>query len=435
MAEQKKTVYCINSDCKKELQVKVKYCPFCGTEYVDVQLQVEQAEQAKQAAEAQRQAEVLAAQAELERQNAEQEQQKAKQEEKEQREKDEKFQAEQAKKRQALEQKQAKREAEDKQEELARQQAELAQQKAVSIPPPPSKPSVPSPPPFQPEQPKKGSSGKYVVIAFIVIIIVIVLVFSGEDTPTTVQTEQTASQEDMSCETAINEINNHLQASKPSRALTIVQMYQSDCKKDSQFIELATQAESQSNAAKAKLNLAKEYLQKDNFAMAATAAQDALDIDNEVVGANELLQEIETLQQQHEQEQVTETEPTEEMPSMVEPQVDAAAEERRRAEQAALVQQKADLERQKAELERQKAEEAKRKVADARQQIGSNQVDPQITTTLINADKALRMKNYSGAKRIAREVLASSPNNAQALRIVRQAEESEAKAFDNMVIE
>ena len=106
--------------------------------------------------------------------------------------------------------------------------------------------------------------------------------------------------------------------------------------------------------------------------------------------------------------------------------------ERQKAEQV----KQQELARQKAEkAKREEAEKAKRQETAAKQQIGSNQVDSQITTALINADKALRMKNYGTAKRLAREILVISPNNAQALRIVRQAEDGESKAFQEMIIE
>ena len=57
MAQQKEDIIeC--SACNEKLQVKVKFCPFCGEEYVDLKLQAEQAEKAKQAAaEAKRQKE------------------------------------------------------------------------------------------------------------------------------------------------------------------------------------------------------------------------------------------------------------------------------------------------------------------------------------------------------------------------------------------
>ena len=87
MAQQKEDIIeC--SACNEKLQVKVKFCPFCSEEYVDLKLQAEQAEKAKQAAaEAKRQKE-LAAQVESERQKAAQERQRAEQAEKEQQEKD-----------------------------------------------------------------------------------------------------------------------------------------------------------------------------------------------------------------------------------------------------------------------------------------------------------------------------------------------------------
>jgi uncharacterized protein YkwD len=101
-----------------------------------------------------------------------------------------------------------------------------------------------------------------------------------------------------------------------------------------------------------------------------------------------------------------------------------------------LEQQKANVERQKAELEQQKADKAKQEVAEhQRAEAANNQQQQRISTALVHADKALRMKDYGAAKRTAREILASSPNNAQALRILRQAEAGEAKAFDEMVIE
>lgn len=54
---------------------------------------------------------------------------------------------------------------------------------------------------------------------------------------------------------------------------------------------------------------------------------------------------------------------------------------------------------------------------------------------LSRAERALNANNYGLAKSLAREVLSKAPNNAQARRILRQAEAGESKAFDDMVIE
>lgn len=450
MAEQEKTVYCINSDCKKELQVKVKYCPFCGTKYIDAKLQAEQAEKAKQTAtEAKNQID-LAAQAELERKKAEQERQKAKQVEKEQQEKEEKFQKEQEFKRQALEQEQAKREAEQR-EELARQQADLAYQKAEleRRKAEQLQQANTAPPVFHPAQPKKNTSGKYIVIAFVIICIVIFAFFSESDEPVSDQAGAPADQETV-CETAIIEIHKYLKVAHLARALNTIEMYQGECKAEQQFVELALYVKNQDKVAKEKFALAKEYLQQNDYAMAIESAQSVIDIDAEMVGIQEFIQKVELLQEQNSISEIAEAE---EYPVFASVQqqdergmLDMA---RQQVEQENLAKQKAELDRQRADLERQKAMEkakqealdrqkeeiAKRQETLTKQTVVTNQNDARTSTALVNADKALRMKNYGTAKKFAKEALAYSPNNAQAQRILRQAEEGEARAFEEMIIE
>lgn len=479
MAQQKEDIpNC--SACNQKLQVKVKFCPFCGVEYIDVKRQAEQAEKVKQDAEAKRQAEELAArQAELwrektklERQKSEQAEQqaKAKQEAEAKQKAEQEVQVKSGKqlpqvmpfgkyKGKSLDQipldyvqwllregniDSYLREALER--EKAKQEEQAMQQQPARLP-------------VQPVQPKKDSSTKYVVIAFIVILVVIFIVFNGDDKSVAPQTES-AVKPDNSCETAINEINQHLRVSKPSRALTVIQIYQTDCKKDKQFIALTVTAENQANTAKAKLALAKEYLQKNNLAMAESSAKNAIEIDSELVGGKELLQEIDESKQQAQNAILRANENTQMQTDVIaDSQNQAALDQARNQNSAEKLKQEnlnlqkalqdaqrkrdegsAEIAKQRA-IERQKAEQAAaeltRQRAAERQKAeqAKSQTEQQFSSALSSANKALKTKNYGTAKKIAKEVLASSPNNSSALRVLRQAEEGESKAFDEMIIE
>lgn len=87
-------------------------------------------------------------------------------------------------------------------------------------------------------------------------------------------------------------------------------------------------------------------------------------------------------------------------------------------------------------LSRQNAEVMRQPISDRQSaELLKQSSEQKNSSTLGNADNALRAKDYGTAKRMAKQVLASTPNNAQALRILRQAQDGEANAFDNMVIE
>lgn len=345
-------------------------------------------------------------------------------------------------------------------ETLARE--ETTPQFSTPIPTPTQNPESRPPQhnnPIGDSQSPKPSNFKYVVGAFIVILVVIFIVFNGDDKSVAPQTES-AVKPDNSCETAINEINQHLQVSKPSRALTVIQIYQTDCKKDKQFIALTVTAENQANTAKAKLALAKEYLQKNNLAMAESSAKNALEIDSELVGGKELLQEIDESKQQAQNAILQANENAQMQTDVIaDSQNQAALDQARNQNSAEKLKQEnlnlqkalqdaqrkrdegsAEIAKQRA-IERQKAEQAAaeltRQRAAERQKAeqAKNQNEQQFSSALSSANKALKTKNYGTAKKIAKEVLASSPNNSSALRVLRQAEEGESKAFDEMIIE
>jgi hypothetical protein len=109
------------------------------------------------------------------------------------------------------------------------------------------------------------------------------------------------------------------------------------------------------------------------------------------------------------------------------------ADAQRQAEQSQRQAEQAQRERQQAlEKERQKAEEmARKQAAEAARKQNEERFDGQLS----RAERALNANNYGLAKSLAREILSKAPSNAQAKRIIRQAEAGEAAAFDNMVIE
>ena len=312
---------------------------------------------------------------------------------------------------------------------------------------PPAQPSLNSQPtPFDPPQ-QKTSSFKYIAIAFIVLLAVIFFMFSGKDNAEEVASVDEGAQVDP-CENANAEINSLLSEKMPTRALSIIKLNQAECKTNASFVQLVVSAEAQATSAKEKLTLAKEYLQAENLELAHQTVLAALELDAELVGGVELLPQIESmieefnLQQEQEVEEVPlESEvvqdtvqniPQQNTSYQVEQAQRLAQAERERVEAQRQAEQ-AQRERQQAlEKEHQKAEEAARKLAA---EAARRQNEARFDSQLNRAERALNANNYGLAKSLAREVLSASPSNGQAKRILRQAEAGESAAFDDMVIQ
>ena len=312
---------------------------------------------------------------------------------------------------------------------------------------PPEQPSLNSQPtPFDPPQ-QKTSSFKYIAIAFIVILAVIFFIFSGKDNAEEVASVDEGAQVDP-CENANAEINSLLSEKMPTRALSIIKLNQAECKTNASFVQLVVSAEAQATSAKEKLTLAKEYLQAGNLELAHQTVLAALELDAELVGGVELLPQIESMIEEFnlQQEQETDEVPLESeavqdviqsIPQQntnheVEQAQRLAQVERERADAQRQAEQ-AQRERQQAlEKEHQKAEEAARKLAA---EAARRQNEARFDSQLNRAERALNANNYGLAKSLAREVLSASPSNSQAKRILRQAEAGESAAFDDMVIQ
>ena len=329
-------------------------------------------------------------------------------------------------------------------------------------PPKPEAPVVTPPPqpslnsqstPLDPPQ-QKTSSFKYIAIAFIVLLAVIFFMFSGNDNTEEVVSVDEGAQAD-SCENANADIKSLLSEKMPTRALSIIKLNQAECKTNASFVQLVVSAEAQATSAKEKLALAKEYLQAGNLELAHQTLLAALELDAELVGGIELLPQIESmieefnLQQEQEVEEVpleskavqdaVQNIPQQNTSYQVEQAQRLAQAERERAEAQRQTEQsqrqaeQAQRERQQVlEKERQKAEEmARKQAAEAARKQNEERFDGQLS----RAERALNANNYGLAKSLAREVLSKAPSNAQAKRILRQAEVGESKAFDDMVIE
>ena len=329
-------------------------------------------------------------------------------------------------------------------------------------PPKPEAPVVTPPPqpslnsqstPLDPPQ-QKTSSFKYIAIAFIVLLAVIFFMFSDNDNTEEVVSVDEGAQAD-SCENANADIKSLLSEKMPTRALSIIKLNQAECKTNASFVQLVVSAEAQATSAKEKLALAKEYLQAGNLELAHQTLLAALELDAELVGGIELLPQIESmieefnLQQEQETDEVSlESEDVQDAVQSIPQQntnheVEQAqriaqaererVEAQRQAEQSQRQAEQAQRERQQAfEKERQKAEEMARKQAvEASRKQNEERFDGQLS----RAERALNANSYGLAKSLAREVLSKAPTNAQAKRILRQAEAGEVAAFDNMVIE
>lgn len=304
----------------------------------------------------------------------------------------------------------------------------------------------------------KTSSFKYIAIGFVLLLVVVFFMFSGQDHEEEPVYVDEGTQVDP-CENANAEINSLLSEKMPTRALTIIRLHQEECKTNAGFVQLVVSAEAQTASAKDKLALTKEYLEAGDLDSSHRMLLSALEHDVELVGSTELLARIETMIEefnyQQEQEQIVElvevaieseedSEITQNvqqkaMHQQAEQAQRLAQVEREHAEaqrQAELAQRQADQahkERQQVlERERQKAEEAARKQSA---EAARRQNEERFEGLLNRAERALNSNNYGLAKSLAREVLSISPNNVQAKRILRQAEAGEAAAFDEMIIQ
>ena len=312
---------------------------------------------------------------------------------------------------------------------------------------PPTLPSLNTQPtPLDPPQ-QKTSSFKYIALAFIVLLAVIFFVFSGKDNVDEVVSVDEGTMVDP-CENANAEIASLLNEKMPTRALSIIKLNQAECKTNASFVQLVVSAEAQATSAKEKLTLAKEYLQAENLELAHQTLLAALELDAELVGGVELLPQIESMIEEYhlQQEQVTDEVPLESEAAQVAVQsipqqnTNQEVEQTQRLAQAEREQAEAQRQFEQAqrerlqalEKERQKAEEiARRQAAEAARKQNEERFEGQLS----RAERALNANNYGLAKSLAREVLSKAPSNAQAKRILRQAESGEAAAFDEMVIQ
>ncbi len=310
-------------------------------------------------------------------------------------------------------------------------------QPAAPIVTPPQLPSTSQPTLLDPPQ-QKTSSFKYIAIAFIVLLMVIFFLFSGKEN---IQEEVSIDEEAQvdPCENVNAEISSFLSEKMPTRALSIIKLNQAECKINASFVQLVVSAEAQATSAKEKLTLAKEYLQAGNLELAHQTLLAALELDAELVGGLELLPQIESmieefnLQQEEELEASIESETIQnEVENFPQQNMHQEVEQAQRLAQAERERADAQRQAEQAQIERQKAEEAARKLAA---EAARRQNEARFDSQLSRAERALNANNYGLAKSLAREVLSASPSNSQAKRILRQAEAGESAAFDDMVIQ
>ncbi|WP_257222641.1 MULTISPECIES: hypothetical protein [unclassified Acinetobacter] len=307
--------------------------------------------------------------------------------------------------------------------------------------------------PLDSPQPK-NSIFKYIAISFAVFFIGIVIMFSGnKDIDQAISVDEGPLVD--SCENVNAEVSSLLSEKMPMRALSIIKLNQEECKTNASFVQLVVSAEAQATSAKEKLTLAKEYLQAGNLELAHQTLLAALELDSELVGGVELLPQIESMIEEYNLQQEQELDgaaleseaaqvavqsvPQQNINHGVEQEQRLAqaererAEAQRQAEQSQRQAEQAQRERQQTlEKERQKAEEVARKQAT---EAARKQNEERFDSQLSRAERALNANNYGLAKSLAREVLSKAPSNAQAKRILRQAESGEAAAFDEMVIQ
>jgi chemotaxis protein histidine kinase CheA len=307
----------------------------------------------------------------------------------------------------------------------------------------------------------KTSSFKYIAIAFIVLVMVIFFMFSNQESVEDIAYVEEEMQVD-SCEDVNAEINSLLNEKMPTRALSIIKLNQEECKSNASFVQLVVSAEAQTDSAKEKLILAKEYVQAGNLELAHQTLLAALELDSELVGGIELLPQLEAmieafnLQEAQQLEEVSFEDNS--ISNAVEsvaaqnPQQDVdqikrlvqaereRAEVQHQAEQAQHQAEQAQRQAEQAQKNRQQALEKERKQAEelARKQAVEaerKKNEERLSGQLSRAERALNTNNYGLAKSLARDVLSVFPNHSQAKRILRQAEAGEAAAFDEMIIQ
>ena len=322
--------------------------------------------------------------------------------------------------------------------------------KPVFTPPLPIKDPFVSPPPPKSTAPSNQINDPYVAVGnpvspessksyvkyviFLLIAIVVYLVFSVEKkNPTAVTSAPVITEAECSPE-IVKQLTTLVKQRRLSSASDFVQNNQAECRTDAKFSELSTQTEIQFSAAQEKLKLAKQYLENAHFDMAETTLKSALKLDTELAGADELLQQIAEMK-----ELTLNAQEADNLGALMN---DIARTEQQELDNNSQAQAQAQAQAQRAEeearqrREQEVAEQLKRAAAEAQKAAKLKaQKDDSYITNLVNADRALRAKNYGTAKQLAKQVLAQEPSNQRARIILQQAESGEARAFDDMVIE
>lgn len=269
---------------------------------------------------------------------------------------------------------------------------------------------------------------KYVI--FILIVIVVYFVFGMDKKKTTAVTSAPVITEVECSPEIVKQLSTLVKQRRLSSASDFVQNNQAECRTDAKFSALATQAEIQFSAAQEELKLAKQYLENAHFDMAETTLTSALKLDTELAGVDELLQQIGEMK-----ELTLNAQEADNLGVLVN---DLARTEQRELDNKVQVQVQAQRAEEDARQRREQevAEQLKREAAEAQKAAKLKaQKDDSYISNLVNADRALRAKNYGTAKQLAKQVLAQEPSNQRARIILQQAESGEARAFDDMIIE
>lgn len=281
---------------------------------------------------------------------------------------------------------------------------------------------------------QKSSSTLWIIIAFIVLGIVAYGYLSSsqpEDERGSEENAVVAVENDTwtHCEGANSQISRLLLEATPMRANSVVKLYQAECRGNPQFVELVIDVEARLTEAKDKLALAKEHLQDGNLELAQENVLAALALDHEFIAANQLRKMIETKiveDQSETHEELTPDQISTELKKTVEMM---AAHENDQQAYAAAEQIKKHNQQLRQQVEKTQREQLER------QQALQQQAQTQLNNKMNKADHALRSENYTQAKALAQEILLNSPDNSQAKGILRQAEQGEANAFNDIGIE
>ncbi|TCM67531.1 hypothetical protein EC844_10845 [Acinetobacter calcoaceticus] len=304
--------------------------------------------------------------------------------------------------------------------------------------------------PSVPFKPLKADTSKFKFIAFFILIIGLIY-FNGQRNKNAGTTSQDAASKLSPCESINAEISQFLSESRPRRALSISRQDKKLCKDNQEFTKLMSLADTQISSADMKMFQAKKLLRSGELEQAHETVNAALALDVEVPGAEKILQSIQDAAEQKINNQIEAPMPNSELPVATASPANAAVAEAEKQASQRQIQAELDLLKvQQADKERLKAAESARKqaeqVAKERQKAAElqrkqaaeaarKQHEEKFDNQLSRAERALKSNNYGLAKSLAREVLSQSSSNAQAKRILRQAEQGEAKAFDDMVIE